>query len=168
VFVDAIFEHRMRPINARRLALLDELDRAGRGRDLPALFDAMVRPLAEAIGAHSFYARFLAQVISGPVQGRLTSLALDVMEGGRRVAERLEACLRELPPTIRAHRLLLVGRLAVHALAEHERQLGAGVRPSVPLPVLVSDLVDMLVGTVTAPISAATCEELRHADRRRA
>src|SRR5262249_6285400 len=45
--VDAIVEYRMRPINERRLALLDEADAAGRGADLRALVEVLVFPFAD-------------------------------------------------------------------------------------------------------------------------
>src|ERR1051326_9079064 len=45
--VDAVVEHRMGPINERRLALLADLDTSGRGSDLRALVEALVEPFAE-------------------------------------------------------------------------------------------------------------------------
>src|SRR5689334_23357020 len=51
--IEAILELRMATIDARRQAMLAELDAAdgadGRGDDLRALVEALVRPLAEAV-----------------------------------------------------------------------------------------------------------------------
>ena len=59
--LDAVFEHRMVSINAHRLALLDELDRCGRGHELRGLAEAFLYPLAQMLGEPgrpSWYLRF--------------------------------------------------------------------------------------------------------------
>ena len=60
----ALCEHRMRPVNERRVALLGALE----GDDLRGLVEAFVFPLAEAVRPGSFYLRFLAQLLAGPAQ----------------------------------------------------------------------------------------------------
>jgi AcrR family transcriptional regulator len=59
-----LFGYRMEPVNRRRLELVGELTAAGRDRDIAALADALVRPLAEQVmnnRGHSAYARFMAR-----------------------------------------------------------------------------------------------------------
>ncbi len=59
--LNAVYEHRMVSINAHRLQLLQELDRAGRGYELRGLAEAFLYPLAEMLGEPgrpSWYLRF--------------------------------------------------------------------------------------------------------------
>lgn len=63
---EALFAYRMEPINKRRLELVEQLRAADREKDLAALGDALVRPLAEQVLAnrgHSSYARFMARLM---------------------------------------------------------------------------------------------------------
>jgi AcrR family transcriptional regulator len=166
--VDAIFEHRMRPIDGRRLARLARLEREGRSRDLRALVEALVLPLAEALAARSSYVRFLAQALADPAQGQLISVGLEALEGVRRFLTRAEDCLAGLPGGLRRQRLRHAGTLLVHALAQHERDLETRRRGSPSVPVLVADLVDVLTAVLAAPVSAGTTRELRATLRRRA
>ncbi len=62
--VEAIFEARMGPIDARRNQGLVDLDDAGLGTDTLCLVDVMVRPLAEYVLVEppGWYGRFLAEI----------------------------------------------------------------------------------------------------------
>jgi AcrR family transcriptional regulator len=167
--VDAVVEFRMAPINERRLALLAELDAAGRADDLRGLVEALVEPFAEQASADppTWYARFIEQVTADPDVGVFGSLAHPVMRGLREVVDRIANVRRDLPPLVRDHRLALAGSLVVHAVAEHER---GAAQPSRTRPMttalLVSDLVDATVGILTAPVSPETEHELRASQRR--
>jgi AcrR family transcriptional regulator len=149
--LNAIFEYRMRPINARRLEMLAILERDGRTGDLRALVEAFVIPLAEAQRRGSFYARFLAQVLGGPAEAPLAALEMDVLEGMRRFLKHADACLAHLSPRLRTLRLRLAAGLMIRALADHERSLETARAGAVPLPALVADLVDVVVGMLMAP-----------------
>jgi AcrR family transcriptional regulator len=62
---EALFAYRMEPINKRRLELIEQVREAGGDKDLPALADVLVRPLAEHVLAHrgnSSYVRFMARL----------------------------------------------------------------------------------------------------------
>jgi AcrR family transcriptional regulator len=164
--VDAIFEHRMRPINERRLALIADLDRDGRSHDLRALVEAFVEPFAEEVAnGRTHYARFVAQVVSDPDLAPFSDPSRDVMAGLNAVVARLEATLGDVPETIRYERLTLAGTLLVHALAERERLSEARRAAAAPAAVLVANLVDVIVALLTAPVSSDTNRELRAAAR---
>jgi hypothetical protein len=96
-------------------------------------------------------------------------LALTI--GLRRVIDLLDRALG-LPPVLRAERLELAGGLVVHGLANRERVVQADRNGSArPPAVLAADLVDTMVGVLTAPVSPATRRALRvstRADRRSA
>jgi AcrR family transcriptional regulator len=170
--VDAVVEHRMVPINERRLALLAELDAAGRGSDLRALVEALVEPFAEHASTDppTWYARFMEQAMADPDVGVFGSLDHPAMRGLREVVARIGHALDDLPPVVRDHRLALAGSLVVHAVAEHERagsRRPPRVRP-MTTALLVSDLVDATTGVLTAPVSTETVLELRTTQRRHA
>jgi AcrR family transcriptional regulator len=166
--VDAVVEYRMAPINERRLALLAELDAAGRGHDLRGLVDALVEPFAEQASTDppTWYARFIEQAMADPDVGVFGSLAHPVMRGLRDVVTRIGDASGRLPPIVRDHRLALAGSLVVHAVAEHERAGARRPSPAMTTALLVSDLVDATVGILTAPVSAETARELHTAERR--
>ncbi|ROO85566.1 TetR family transcriptional regulator [Actinocorallia herbida] len=67
--VDALYEYRMAPLNARRQELIAELRGSGREADLPSLVEAFLGPLAEHVLANrgeSWYLRFTSRyVLSG-------------------------------------------------------------------------------------------------------
>ena len=157
----ALCEHRMRPVNERRLAMLHAVEHD----DLRGLVEAFVLPLAEAVRPGSFYLRFLAQLLAGPAQAPHAALELDVLHAVRQLLARLEPCLTAVPPALRRPRFQSAAVLVVHTLADHERQLHAHGR-SAPLALRIADLVDATVGLLTAPVSATTRRELRAAVRR--
>jgi len=169
--VDAIFEARMAPIDRHRQAMLAGLEAAARDRDVRALCEAFVLPLASALGeqdGRSWYARFLAQVVFDPDFELFAKRRFPVTTGLRRVIALLGAAL-DLPPVVRAERLELAGGLVVHGLADRERALQATRRRSTAPPALLAaDLVDAMVGLLTAPVSPATRRALRASSRRSA
>jgi AcrR family transcriptional regulator len=169
--VDAIFEARMAPIDRRRRAMVAEVEAAGATTDLRALCESFVVPLAEAETEteSSWYARFLAQVVFDPGFDLLAKRRLAVTTGLRQVIALLNACLGHLPPALRAERLVLAGTLVVHGLANRERAGGeAEAAGATPSPVFVADLVDAMVGVLSAPASPQTTRALRASTRRSA
>lgn len=162
--VEAIVEHRMRPINERRLALLAEVDAAGRGTELRALVEIFVLPFAAFVAAHgTYWARFLAQASSEPDVDIRAVLDRPEMSGLQEVMRRFDAALRDLPPVVRVHRLELAQTLLVHAGSRWEREGGTARRHGESTELLASDLVDAIVGLLAAPASADTRRVLRRA-----
>jgi AcrR family transcriptional regulator len=147
--VEAIVEARMGPINAARLARLDELDRQDLGHDLRSLVEALVDPLAEAtIGRPgSTYARFLAQVIGDPKTSALVARHL-LAESFRTTRDRLVAHLDHVPDELRPVRIDRALGLVLISLATWEGSPGS--------PARVPDLVDACVAVLCAPLSERT------------
>ncbi|SHN43169.1 TetR/AcrR family transcriptional regulator [Cryptosporangium aurantiacum] len=119
--VTALYEYRMAPLDARRRALLDDVHAKGRERELPALVDAYLTPLAEHLVAHrgvSWYARFISRFV---LAGRYRDwpFAGEYYSGMREVfglfARRL--------PGLTDERLRIVNLHVVMVLADVEQRL---------------------------------------------
>jgi AcrR family transcriptional regulator len=145
----AVFERRMGPINEARQAMLDD---AGDDPDLRTLIEALVVPLVDAVTGTdtSHYARFLVQVmasdeLAGPDdQEAPFTLAFRTVQAG------IQEALVPLPPALAQHRTTNAVLLLVNAVAtwEHARALG---RPAADPGLLRTDLVDSILGLLTAP-----------------
>jgi AcrR family transcriptional regulator len=130
--VAALYEHRMAPINARRLDFLAEHPDG----EVRTYVRALVEPLAETLtdaekaGRPSWYLRFLAEAMRYP-EYDAASMALGRPEGSSIRA--LIAGLREatghlrLPPGVFAERMRLLAVLVITCLADRERYPGTGV-----------------------------------------
>ncbi|MYV99397.1 helix-turn-helix domain-containing protein [Streptomyces sp. SID3343] len=170
--VAAIFEHRMAPLNARRLGLLDSFDRHGRSRDPFAVAEAFTLPLVELLANHehpSWYLRFCVQAVytidPDAAVARLAELGERPHTEGLLLLHRRAAQLTpELPEPVRSQRWHHFCAFVVHALADRElRECGglpgrgsAATGKPVPPEFFVSDLVDAAVGILTAPARPAT------------
>jgi AcrR family transcriptional regulator len=170
--VDAIFEHRMAPLNARRLGMVDTFDRQGRARDPFAVAEAFALPLVELLTDRehpSWYLRFCVQAIytidpdvavmrPGELGERPYTEGLLLLH--RRAAE----LTPDLPEPVRSQRWHHFCAFVVHALADRElRECGGfpgrgslATGGLVPPEFFVSDLVDSAVGILTAPARPTT------------
>jgi AcrR family transcriptional regulator len=158
--VDAVYEFRLHPINARRLAMVEEIERTERTGDVRALIEALVHPFAESLRPGSYYARFQAQVWADGGNPHLLKFDLKGMEGIRRVMDLVDACLGDMPPALRSLRLLMSGRFLILALADYERELDALGAHAPTRAAIVTNLIDMIVAMVSAPMSATMESEL--------
>ncbi len=170
--VSAVFEHRMVPINERRLALLEELDAAGAGHTMRGLTEAFLYPLAEMLGEPgkpSWYLRFCihaAYVEGAPprnLDGQLWT------RGGATVRERYLRLLEiaGVPATLHEERWTLFSGFITHALADRERLLQQSPRRvRTPRAAFLANLVDTAVALAGAPVSPSTTQNL--SDRRSA
>lgn len=138
--VAAVYEHRMTPVNERRLELLAALaDGKGSERSVRTVrtyVRALVEPLAETLsdaekeGRPSWYLRFLAEAMRYPEYDPGT-VALDRPEASSIRA--LISGLRDataglhLPPGVFAERMRLLALLVITTLADRERHPGTGV-----------------------------------------
>lgn len=165
--VEAVVAARMGVVGARRRELLDSFGPTPTRRQL---VEALVLPLAEhVLAGTSHWARFQVQAAHDPTFAKTVRLAF---EGStfREVRDGLLAGLDHLPEPLRARRVDHAVGIVVTSLAALE----AGDRPdgprALPAAAQIADLVDMAVGLLDAPASAATTAALtvRPAARRRA
>ena len=156
--VEAVFENRMRVINPRRLARLDELEQAGRLGEARALISVWTWPLAEELrprpdGNH--YVQFLART-TREKQLAIQLAPIDLMTGWFRATDLLKALISDLPESVVRMRLLAAGDQCVNGLATLEAEY-AGASPDFELQ--VETLIDMITAGLMAPMS----EESRQA-----
>lgn len=175
--VNAVFEHRMTPINARRLAMLAELDATGRSYDLRGLTQAYLMPLAAMLGdpgRPSWYLRFCvhASFLTGTAPNDLD--AQPWTRGVAVVRERIRQVLVEqgLPTGIVQERWTLYSGHLAHALADREMLTEiAPARIATSRDVFLSHLLDTAVSLALAPVTAQSSQsalpEPTHAKRRR-
>ena len=161
--VNAVFQHRMVPVNERREALLAELA----GHDLRGLAEAFLYPLSEQLGEPgrpSWYLRFSMQAayVEGAAPTDLS--AQPWTRGVLELRERFEAALTELgiPDAVRRDRWNLFTGHMTHALADRERQIEDLPRKQLTDRALfLSGLVDTAVALAAAPVSAETARLAR-------
>lgn len=154
--VRAIFEYRLRDLNARREVLVAER----RPHDLRSWLECHLGPILEQ-GEHegSHYLTFVATLQQhgrGDVLGRLPP---DLQAPTRRFREQVGALLPHLPEPLRGHRIAHATIFSVYAGSERE-QRRAREEHVLPFAVQLSDLLDGLVGFLRAPVSAATLAAL--------
>jgi AcrR family transcriptional regulator len=170
--LNAVFEHRMVTINDRRLAMLAELDSAGRGYDVRALAEAFLYPLAEMLGEPgrpSWYLRFCihAAYVEGTAPSDLEGQ--DWTRGVAIISARYQALLSEagVPAQLQAERWSLFSGHVTHALADRELMVQhAPRRVSTPRSVFLANVLDTAVGLAVAPVSEHTIRQIE--DRRTA
>lgn len=154
--IEAILHDRIGRIDQRRAAMLADLKRRRRHRDLRALVEAGIRPVAEEVQPGSCHARFVARVfphLADTIVARQRSAARSAYE---EIRARLWDLMRGLPPAVRHQRLLTAARIWIYAIAAHEQELESAGPPTMRTEALVEDLIDVVVATLRAPTSAKT------------
>lgn len=145
------------PIEARRAAMLDGLEREGRIDDMRALVETLVLPFTAEMATESgrYYLRILPQVTGrlGLPVGQLPDSFGP--RGIRRTLRYLYRCLPELPPTLRDERLNIVSEFASNAIARRAQDIELGSPFRIPEEQFIANLVDMSVGALIAPVSNA-------------
>jgi AcrR family transcriptional regulator len=147
--IEAILQHRTREHEARRVVVASEVKRPGRAGRLRAAVEGMVRPLAEALHPGSYAVRFLAQLLTDPVDRRSLLLVQEIVAS--RMAAHLRTTLRELPHATLRRRVRFAWRFLIDTLAGHEHELEVRRRPSINTTDLARELVELIVAMISAP-----------------
>ncbi|MCP2178929.1 TetR/AcrR family transcriptional regulator [Prauserella alba] len=118
-----------------------------------ALVLPTTRHLADS-GSPTWFARFAAQAATEPAfaamitEEALNSPALNEIRTG------LDACLPQLPRSVRQQRAEMARTLMVHTVADRERALADGTEPSAESwDAAAHGLIDALTGMWTAPVT---------------
>ncbi|MBB3661611.1 MULTISPECIES: TetR/AcrR family transcriptional regulator [Prauserella salsuginis group] len=152
--VRAIVRHRYERVEHLREEMLEQVRGSREVRDwVSCLVLPMTRHLA-ASGSPTWFARFAAQAATEPAfaamitEEALNSPVLNEVRAG------LDACLPELPRSVRQQRAEMARTLMVHTVADRERALADGTEPSAESwDEAAHGLIDALTGMWTAPVT---------------
>jgi AcrR family transcriptional regulator len=147
--IEAVVARRLEAMEAERLQMLAETEQSGRGDELHELVHVLVLPMFTTPYAEgsTHYARFLEKVRDHPA---VTSapLADNRWPATRMISARLDRCLGDLPTALR-HRRLNAMATAMFALVADVERRGELGQDSIR-----EEVIDMLVGLLTAPVLA--------------
>ncbi|MEU7146093.1 TetR family transcriptional regulator [Nocardia sp. NPDC046473] len=119
-----------------------------------------VRPLTEhiaALGNPSWYARFIAQVMTDPAFRAIAIADAQDSPSLQQARVGLNRCLPDLPTSIRATRGEMARQLMVHVSAERERALAEGAPSNwADWADTATGLIDGITGLLQAPITSNT------------
>ncbi|WP_405864212.1 TetR/AcrR family transcriptional regulator [Streptomyces sp. NBC_00005] len=150
--VQAIFEYRLRDLNARRDALVAERC----PNDLRSWVECHLVPaLEQSEREGSRYLSFVAKLQQHGRRDVLAHLSPELLAPTHRFRARVGALLPGVPEPLRAHRIAQATAFSVHVGAEREQSRARDERV-LPYAVHVGDLLDGVVGFLAAPVSAAT------------
>ncbi|MET7328277.1 TetR family transcriptional regulator [Nonomuraea sp. NPDC005650] len=152
--VRAIARKHAEPIERIRESMVAELADSADVRDWVA---CMVRPVTEHLsdlGSPTWYARFVAQVVTDPALRAIMADETRSSSSLRRTVEGFNRCLPELPAEVRAERGDMARQLIVLTCADRERALAEGApTPRATWHDAATGLIDALVGMWLAPVT---------------
>lgn len=159
--IQAIFEQRMREINARRTELLDEIEAEGRAGDLQCVLGAIILPLADGMADSQKsinYLLFFGQVLNESSEHILAAIRAPFSDGMRRAGEMVSRLLKDLPDAILDERMALATEMNIHSLAQRARSVRSSRRGALRLSdeAFLANLVDFTLGALKAPVSEDT------------
>jgi AcrR family transcriptional regulator len=159
--VRAIFEYRLPRLRERRELLIAE----HRPADLRSWVACLVRWMLEQSELDgSFFQSFVAMLNQYGRRDAFAQVPESFLSAMRVDHDQLASYLDHIVEPLRTHRITQARVLTVHVAADRERARATG-RPTMPVAVGLSDLVDGMVGFLEAPVSAASREALETTDR---
>jgi AcrR family transcriptional regulator len=153
----AILLHRLPGIIQRRKLL----GLRAAPRDLRAAVEAHLLPVIEqAEDESSYYTMFLEQLMRyGIDEHPFGALPATYQASQKEYVERVGKMLGQLPAALRADRINQASAICLHASADRARARHFGAK-TVPFALYVSELLDGLVGFLSAPVSEETLAAL--------
>ncbi|MFW2405752.1 MAG: TetR family transcriptional regulator [Gammaproteobacteria bacterium] len=158
--VRSIYEYRLGSVNQRRQAMLDDIRAQGDEDDARRVVAAIVRPIVDEIEESeggSFYIRFLSQAIGHPQGGQRNYFDNTLTDATSEVYTLINRALPDISDRVLGQRFGLMWEMIIHALADRERYRlrtnSGGKRESEEF---INNLIDVVTGGLTAPVSAAT------------
>ncbi|MFI7132303.1 TetR/AcrR family transcriptional regulator [Nonomuraea sp. NPDC050153] len=152
--VRAVARKHAEPIERIRESMVSGLTDSAGVRDWVA---CMVRPVTEHLsdlGSPTWYARFVAQVVTDPALRAIMADETRSSASLRRTVEGFNRCLPELPAEVRAERGDMARQLIVLTCADRERALAEGApTPRATWHDAATGLIDALVGMWLAAVT---------------
>jgi AcrR family transcriptional regulator len=152
--LDRILAEHGAPIDAHRGRLLADLGASLADTTIPAILDALVRPMTAHLDGERGrrYVRIVAQLSARFPTWRQDATTLDQPELVRAL-DVLALRPADLDPAIRSERLVAMMQLMTSSLAERARLIDEGAPPRLDDRAYEVNLTDMLTGVLTAPVS---------------
>ena len=158
--IRAIVEYRMEYLHERRELFVAQR----RPDDLRSWIEYYVLPILEqAEQKDSHYLTFVAMLMHHGRTEVFERLPAERHAATHMFLEHVPAFLGHVVEPLRTHRITQATAFVVHAASDRERALANG-QPVLPLAVHLNDLLDGLVGFLTAPVSAAALAALEDTD----
>jgi AcrR family transcriptional regulator len=163
--IEAILDYRMMPLNKLRQPQLKKLKREGRQRDIRLLVELIVSPFAQELlkpPQESYYISLLMQLCSRHQES--IAWGEDRLRAGgiNEISELIISALGDIPEQRLTQRLTWMGVQIIHAVGEwdFQRRQNTLLLNNDNLDALVADLVDYLVGGLSAPVSSRVCRSM--------
>ncbi|MEV6712854.1 TetR family transcriptional regulator [Lentzea sp. NPDC051208] len=147
--VRAIYQRHNEPMELIREELLN---RHAGSEDLRDWLACMVHPFTDhlaSLGANSWYARFIAQLMTEPKLRELGLVDVGRTPQQRTIADALHRCLPHLTPAVHAERDEMAQALIAHMCARREQDLPED--SAAAWKATTSSLIDALAGLYMAP-----------------
>lgn len=159
--VAEILRRHLEAIEERRARLVAVIAAEDRSHDLRSLVHALAAPMADDLATPlgRAHLRLVAQ-ISHPGLAYERPFRLVEAPAGTAVVQWLWAALADLPEPVRVERMAALRTQVISLFAARAELLDAGpLRPDIPgSEVFVSNLLDVLVAGLSAPVTEATAE----------
>lgn len=163
--IQAVVSRHMSPIDVRRNRMLDDLPPAKAGKNEIDPHEAMrilVTPLADELLTASgrCYLRIIQHLIDQPDSATTVATVATNNTSLRRVIRLLRPGTASLPKKLQAERAAQVTSFLLRALADRARLVDRDGTNAGQLSneVFVANLIDVLVGVLTTPMSGATID----------
>jgi AcrR family transcriptional regulator len=154
--VEAIFSYRLPDLNERRRILTAHREPT----DLRSAVECYVLPILEqGEQAGSHYLSFISTLQQTDERHLLNRIPAEFQAQTTAFREQMAGLLADIPEPLRTHRLGQAMSFSVHASADRERLQASGY-PVLSFAVHVTDLLDGLIGFLTAPVSATAMAAL--------
>ncbi|WP_422020218.1 helix-turn-helix domain-containing protein [Pyruvatibacter mobilis] len=129
--IRAVFADRIKDIDSKRLALMEEMDAAGEGNDMVRVMETTIAPMLETCMEEGgrLYAMFLMQIAADPrfeVDRLMEDLAPDGVQASSR---RMLNLLEDVPRDSVRMRMRLLPSFIIAAMADFAREVEAGTAP---------------------------------------
>jgi AcrR family transcriptional regulator len=158
--VQAIFEYRLPRLHERRRLLIAER----RPDDLRSWVECYVLPILEqGEQQDSHYLTFVAMLQHHGRRDVFERLPDEYQSSTHAFRDRVGALLPQIPEPLRTHRITQAMTFSVHAASDRERARANGDQV-LPFAVHVTDLLDGLVGFLSAPVSPGAMAALDETD----
>jgi AcrR family transcriptional regulator len=159
--MQAIVEHRTAGPNARRDAMLDELEADGDSRDVHALLECTVYPLVEHLPEYANFLRFINQAHANQqLADIMWNLDDEHGSSGRRLGRLLLEAMGDRPLAIKITRLQSGLQLLLQGITVHVTRSEAGDEGLLPSEVFYADLINACTAFLLAePPTIATTPE---------